>query len=283
MVSTRNHPTTFPPPEASPTKSPRKSRTSTPAPTASASSPSRAGPSAVVGRSVQERVAETAQNGFTAISGDGGRGKGAWSHTASNVTLAWIAVSIPLVIWDSLYILLRPHTMAGGFLQWPFWKPYEIYAAIDYVYGQPGWDLKDGFGGGQGAVNVIETILYGLYIMIVYNHGVKAAGGSGVQIGSGVKGWASGGVRVRGIKGNTALIIGFTASVMTLSKTILYYLVEYYTGFKNTAHNDWFTLFLFYGVMNGLWVIFPAYMTVTFGSDILAGLDAAVQDEKKQN
>lgn len=123
---------------------------------------------------------------------------------------------------DSLYILLRPHTMAGGFLQWPLWKPYEIYAAIDHVYGQPGWDQKDGFGGGQGAVNAIEVVLYGLYMMIVYNHGVKAAGGSGLQIGSGVKGWASGGVRVRGSKGNVALIIGFTASVMTLSKTVLY-------------------------------------------------------------
>lgn len=26
-------------------------------------------------------------------------------------------------------------------------------------------------------------------------------------------------------------------------------LVEYYSGFKNTAHNDWFTLVLFYGIM----------------------------------
>ena len=127
-----------------------------------------------------------------------------------------------MISGDTLYILLRPHTMSGGFLQWPIWKPYEIYASIDHVYGQPGWDLKDGFGGGQGAVNAIEAVLYGLYMMIVYNHGIKAAGGSGVQIGSGVKGWASGGVRVKGSKGNAALVIGFTASVMTLSKTILY-------------------------------------------------------------
>lgn len=112
--------------------------------------------------------------------------------------------------------------MAGGALQWPIWKPYEIYASIDYVYGQPGWDEKDGFGGGQGALNAIEAVLYGLYLMIVYNHGVLADGGSGVQIGEGVKGWASGGRKIRGRKGNQALLIGFVASVMTLSKTVLY-------------------------------------------------------------
>jgi hypothetical protein len=135
---------------------------------------------------------------------------------------------------DCLYILLRPHTMAGGFLQWPIWKPYEVYAAIDHVYGQPGWDQHDGFGGGQGAVNVIEAVLYGLYLMLVYNHGVKAAGGSGVQIGSGVKGWASGGVRVRGSKGNAALLIGFSASLMTLSKTVLYCELTYCVPGANT-------------------------------------------------
>lgn len=112
--------------------------------------------------------------------------------------------------------------MAGGALQWPIWKPYEIYAAIDHVYGWPGWDNQDGFGGGQGAMNVIETVLYGLYIMIVYNHGVFAEGGSGIQIGHGVKGWLSGGVKVRGRAGNQALVLGFIASVMTLSKTMLY-------------------------------------------------------------
>lgn len=225
--------------------------------------------------------AEEMRNGRsgTLLEGKGG----GWSHTASNVTLAWIAVSLPLVIWDCLYILLRPHTMAGGRLQWPIWKPYEIYAAIDYVYGQPGWDNMDGFGGGQGAVNAIEAVLYGLYLMLAYNHGILAEGGSGVQIGEGVKGWLSGGVKIKGRVGNKALVIGFVASVMTLSKTVLYYLVEYYSGFKNTAHNDWATLFLFYGVMNGLWIVFPAYMTVTFGSDILAGLDAATGSDKKDH
>lgn len=112
--------------------------------------------------------------------------------------------------------------MKDGALQWPIWKPYEIYASIDYLYGQPGWDNKVGFGGGQGFVNAIEAVMYGLYLMIVYNHGIFAEGGAGVQVGQGVKGWLSGGVKVNGKTGNKALLLGFSAAVMTLSKTVLY-------------------------------------------------------------
>jgi hypothetical protein len=145
-----------------------------------------------------------------------------WCHTASNLTILWIVVSIPLVFWDSLYILLRPHTFSGGALQWPIWKPYEIYAAIDKVYSRSAWDAQEGFGGAQGALNAVELVMYGLYAMIIYNHGVRAPAGTGVQVGQGVGAWFAGGMKVRGKIGNRALIIGFAASVMTLSKTVLY-------------------------------------------------------------
>lgn len=150
-------------------------------------------------------------------------GERGWCHTASNLTILWLTVSLPLVLWDSLYILLRPHTMAGGWLQWPIWKPYEIYAAIDYVYGWPGWESNDGFGGAQGALNAIETILYGLYLTIIYNHSVAAPTGTGLDVSSeGLGAWLSGGRKVRGKSGNRAVVIGFAAAVMTLSKTVLY-------------------------------------------------------------
>jgi hypothetical protein len=70
-----------------------------------------------------------------------------------------------------------------------------------------------------------------------------------VQVGQGVSAWFAGGVKVRGKVGNRALIIGFAASVMTLSKTVLYYFNEYFSGWASVRHNDWFTIFLFYGVM----------------------------------
>jgi hypothetical protein len=129
---------------------------------------------------------------------------------------------MPLVLWDTLYILLRPHTMAGGAIQWPLWKPYEIYASIDHVYGWPGWEKKDGFGGAQGVLNAVELVLYGLYALIMYNHSTSAAGGTGLQLEEGCGKWLAGGRKVRGNVGNRALIIGFAAAVMTLSKTVLY-------------------------------------------------------------
>jgi len=205
-----------------------------------------------------------------------------WCHTVSNITIAWLSVSMPLVFWDTLYILLRPHTMKGGALQWPIWKPYEIYAAIDLVYGQPGWDNKDGFGGAQGVLNAVELVLYALYALTIYNHSLPAPAGTGIQVRKGVSAWLSGGRKVRGNSGNRALIIGFAAAVMTLSKTVLYYFNEYFSGFANVGHNDWATLLWFYGIMNGLWIAFPAYMTVVFGSDILKALDIASEPTSKK-
>ncbi|ORY12518.1 hypothetical protein BCR34DRAFT_450982, partial [Clohesyomyces aquaticus] len=269
MVSTRQHPREFPPPDSSPTKaSPRKSpRNVSASPAPNSPSFSSSSPTSDLTTMAKRALPNSSPAIVESPTG--------WSHTASNITILWICVSLPLVLWDVLYILLRPHTMAGGAIQWPIWKPYEIYASIDYVYGWPGWENHDGFGGAQGALNAVEAVLYGLYIMIVYNHGKPAAAGRGLQVGQGVKGWISGGRRIPGTTGNRALLIGFTAAVMTLSKTVLYYLNEYYSGFANTKHNDWATLIAFYGVMNGLWVLFPAYMTIVFGAEISEALDIA--------
>ncbi|KAF1924008.1 uncharacterized protein M421DRAFT_73793 [Didymella exigua CBS 183.55] len=284
MVATRQHPRgDFPAFEPSPTKRPSRNSTASPAPTspttATQAAASNVSPTAktVARQSASKAVEAVAPPSPSEVN------EKAWCHTASNITILWLAVSLPLVLWDTLYILLRPHTMAGGALQWPIWKPYEIYAAIDYVYGWPGWENNDGFGGAQGALNAVETVLYGLYVMVIYYHSVPAATGTGLDVQSGGIGtWLSGGRKVPGRNGNRALLIGFTAAVMTLSKTVLYYFNEYFSKFENVAHNDWFTIFLFYGVMNGLWVIFPAYMTIVFGSDILCALDHAAEVREKE-
>ncbi|KAF3044212.1 hypothetical protein E8E11_008606 [Didymella keratinophila] len=298
MVATRQHPRgDFPAVEPSPTKRPSRTSTASPAPT-SPTTTTRAAAADVspTAKTVARRAAAAAERATKVVDSNASSalravappspaevGEGTWCHTASNVTILWLIVSLPLVLWDSLYILLRPHTMAGGALQWPLWKPYEIYAAIDYVYGWPGWESNDGFGGAQGALNAVETVLYGLYVMIIYYHSVPAPAGTGLDVKSeGLGAWLAGGRKVPGRNGNRALLIGFTAAVMTLSKTVLYYFNEYFSGFKSVGHNDWFTIFLFYGVMNGLWVIFPAYMTVVFGSDILQALDDAAEVSEKE-
>jgi len=81
MVSTRGHPQEFPEPDLTPTKS-------------SPSTPS---------KSSRSRDAR----------------KGQWSHTPSNLAIIWLFVSLPLVAWDTGYVMLRPLTMPGGSLHWP--------------------------------------------------------------------------------------------------------------------------------------------------------------------
>jgi hypothetical protein len=139
--------------------------------------------------------------------------------------------------------------MAGGALQWPLWVPYEVYASIDYVYGWPAWEAGEGFAAAQGWLNVVEVVLYGLYLMILYNHGRSAAGGRGVQWDKGVEGLFAGGRKVEGAAAGRAVVMGFAAAVMTTSKTLLYFLNEACSGWKNVAHNEWTTLVPLYLMM----------------------------------
>lgn len=124
----------------------------------------------------------------------------AWAHVPSQITLAWLFVSLPLVIWDFGYTQSRPWSMEGGALHWPLYVPYKLYGTIDYVYGWPSFDAKRGFCAAQGFMNVIETAMYLYYLYIMKESGWRAGGSKGAK----------------------ALVIGFSAAVMTLSKTILY-------------------------------------------------------------
>lgn len=49
----------------------------------------------------------------------------------------------------------------------------------------------------------------------------------------------------------SAPLIGLASAVMTLSKTVLYWMQEYYCGGCAVGHNDAFTLFWFWIVPNG--------------------------------
>lgn len=119
-------------------------------------------------------------------------------HRPRTLVSAWLFLSSFVVAWDIGYILLRPRSMLGGDLHW-LWSPYSLYMTVDYIYGLPSWDSKDGFPAAQSLMNVGESILNLFYIYLVH---VKATPSS---------------IAV-------APIWGLVAVVMTLSKTILYVL-----------------------------------------------------------
>lgn len=132
-----------------------------------------------------------------------------WSHAPGALTLLWLGVSLPLVAWDTGYVLLRPRSMPGGSLHWPLWVPYALYGEVDHMYGLKQWTAGNGFTSAQGFINLIETAMYLAYLWLWYAHALPAAG-------AGVK-------RVlTGRTGGLAVLIGFSAAVMTVSKTVLY-------------------------------------------------------------
>lgn len=148
--------------------------------------------------------------------------KGQWTHTPSNLTLIWLAISLPLVIWDTGYVMLRPHSMPGGSLHWPIWAPYELYGKVDYIYGWKAFNDHNGFTAAQGTLNVIETVMYLYYAYVVYVYGVqsKAKGRGAPSLG--VVGMLGESRVVSGQVGASAVLVAFSASVMTFSKTVLY-------------------------------------------------------------
>ncbi|KAJ5636534.1 uncharacterized protein N7484_009847 [Penicillium longicatenatum] len=235
MVSTRHHPKEFP----SPTRAAKELAKSSPAPTTTGNSRK-------------------------------------WVHTPSVALTLWLVFSVPLVIWDASYVLLRPHSMPGGRLHSPLWTPYALYGKIDYIYGWPAFNARNGFTAAQTALNVVETLGYLYYLFIVYHHGATVVSGRGASTQKKGLVWLLTGDKVvAGRTGAIALMVAYTASVMTLSKTVLYWLNEFFSGFDNIGHNDALTLIVLWILPNGLWIVFPTYSIYSLGGEILTSLEQA--------
>lgn len=122
--------------------------------------------------------------------------------------------------------MLRPHSMTGGRLHSPIWAPYSLYATVDYIYGFPAWDGRVGFTAAQASLNVVETAMYLYYLKVVLSNASEGLF-SFRSLTEFVVGDRDKTVSGPGVA--RAVIVLFSAAVMTLSKTVLYcklYLVE---------------------------------------------------------
>lgn len=106
----------------------------------------------------------------------------------------------------------------------PIWTPYALYGTVDYIYGWPAYNARNGFTAAQTVMNIVETLGYLYYLYIVYAHGATVTSGRGAQkqLKKGLVWLLAGEKVVAGKTGATALLVAYTASVMTLSKTLLY-------------------------------------------------------------
>ncbi|KAK3940214.1 hypothetical protein QBC46DRAFT_314157 [Diplogelasinospora grovesii] len=226
-----------------------------PPPTTPSPSQSQSQTTAVAAKTARRSTAAAAAT--AAVSAPG------WSHIPPASTLFWMAVSLPLVAWDTGYVLLRPASMPGGSLHWPLWTPYALYGEVDHMYGFKQWNAGNGFTAAQGILNLIETLMYLAYLGLWYftaRPGPTTAKGRRV---------------LTGRPGALAVLLGFSAAVMTVSKTALYWLNEYYSGFDNIGHNNLTDLVLLWIIPNGAWLVFPTLMIYYMGSEIVSGLTKA--------
>lgn len=204
-----------------------------------------------------------------------------YTHTPPPALIIWLLFSVPLVIWDCGYLLLRPHSMEGGSLHRYIWQPYALYGTIDYSYGAIGWNTKNGFVTAQGIMNVFETAMYIWYLAVL---GLRVSTGDGFVRGVASKlnvfartanagGEEKSKIVVHGPGVALAVIVCFTSAVMTLSKTLIYGLNEACSGFVSIGHNEWKVMIPLWIVPNGAWIVAPIYMTWVLGLELIEGLE----------
>ncbi|KAF9525410.1 hypothetical protein CPB83DRAFT_772043 [Crepidotus variabilis] len=156
----------------------------------------------------------------------------------------WFLLSAPVIIWDVTYCFMRPRSFAGGDLHW-IWKPYELY---EKLYGPPHYEQGGGFTNAQSAFNVIETALNIYYLYLAH-----------------VQAWSP------------ATLVGFSAALMTLSKTVLYWAQEYFCDYCATGQNDPWTLLTLWVIPNGIWIVIPAFIVYRLGEDLIESLNIAAK------
>lgn len=116
--------------------------------------------------------------------------------------------------------------MPGNKLHSPIWTPYALYGTIDYIYGWPAFNARNGFTAAQTIMNLVETVGYLYYLSIVYLYGASVAPTTGrpqqKKARKGLMWLLKDDKVVPGRIGAVALLVAYTASVMTVSKTALY-------------------------------------------------------------
>ncbi|KAL7423532.1 uroporphyrin-III C-methyltransferase [Cryptotrichosporon argae] len=156
----------------------------------------------------------------------------------------WFALSTVVVIWDACYCFFRPRSLVGGDLAW-IWAPYNMvpYGLVDYLYGQHALDANDGFTNAQALLNIVESA--GNVAFLALQHAAVFR-------------------RYRPV----APLVGFAVAVMTTSKTVLYFLQEYFCGWCMVGHNDARTFWLVWVVPNGTWIVVPFVVSVVLGTQL---------------
>lgn len=153
---------------------------------------------------------------------------------------AWAVLGSMVCIWDATYVLTRPRSMAKGDLFHIFF-PYAKYITLDPLYG----NLQNAFVVAQSWMNLVEIFLTLLAVFLYHLAGRR----------------------------NLGCLVLLVASVMTWSKTVLYFVHDH---FERPLHPQktsieiaaWEYLFMFI-IPSLVWVVFPFACMYSIARQIL--------------
>ena len=141
----------------------------------------------------------------------------------------WMGISTLVVIWDALFVLLRPASFPGGSLGFIWEFGYVLYMEVDRAYADQG-----------------NTYLHALATMSI----VEAL----------LVSWGLFAHRVN--KNRDAHLLVLVAASLTCAKTMLFVLVEAWSGWHSIGHNEWVPLLFVWIIPNGLWIVVPGAVIV---------------------
>lgn len=144
---------------------------------------------------------------------------------------------MPLVIWDTGYVLLRPYSMPGGAIH-KIWSPYALFGEVDHTYGFRAYNAGIGWTAAQGSVNAVETLVYIAYLYLVYTFGEqepRQGRGAPDRSTMGQFRALSESRTVTGRIAAWAVLLAYTSAQVTFWKTVLYVLNEAFSG-KHYRH-----------------------------------------------
>ena len=65
-------------------------------------------------------------------------------------------------------------------------------------------------------------------------------------------------------------MLAYSVSLMTLAKTVLYFLMDAVSGFAQTRHNSLGMLIPYYLMTNGVWLVVPTLIVASLGRRLRA-------------
>jgi len=147
-------------------------------------------------------------------------------------------MSTIVVVWDALFVLLRPGSFPDGDIGFLWSFAYTIYLEVDHSYG----DLTNHVIEAMAVMSLFEACLVGVALVL----------------------------DKRGLA-HKAHLVAMLAAALTCAKTTLFFLVEGMHGWHSIAHNDVLSMVTLYIIPNGLWIVVPLLVVVTLSKRLLGG------------